>query len=60
MFRIQLKKALIIMIVLLLSYFRSQANCAFYSNDDSTALLEGTHYTGDYSLGDFVFVVNIV
>ena len=60
MFRIQLKKALIIMIVSLLSYFWTQAGCAVYSNDDSTSLLEGTHYTGDYSLGDFVFVVNIV
>lgn len=60
MFRIQLKKALIIMIVSLLSYFWSQANCAVYSDDDSTSQLEGAHYTGDYSLGDFVFAVNIV
>lgn len=59
MCKIKLKKALIIMIVSLL-YWGSQTNCAVYSNDDSTSLLEGTHYTGDYSLGDFVFVVNIV
>lgn len=60
MCKIKLKKALIIMIVSLLSYFWSQAGCAVYSNDDKKPLLEDTNYTGDYSYGYSMFFISTV
>lgn len=48
------------MIVSLLSYFWSQADCAVYSNDDKKPLLEDTNYTGDYSYGYSMFFISTV